>query len=176
MNDTTLAYLLLWIITSVIGVGIAVFIGLSTRRRAGRQQRSVDTESLAHKEKTWLFVAAGMLVVVLAFTIFLTPYGQSAGADKQVVNVTGQQFAFVLQPNTVKAGQPVEFRLESPDVTHSFAVFDPDGDFLFQAQIIPEHTQLAVWTFDEPGTYQIVCYEFCGVDHHNMLGQFEVTP
>ena len=118
----------------------------------------------------------GSVAVVLLFTIFLVPYGRSAGPGKQVVKVSGRQFAFVLQPTTVKAGRPVEFRLTSPDVTHGFAVFDPDGDFQFQAQIIPGHTQLAVWTFTKPGTHRVVCFEFCGVGHHNMLSQFEVTP
>jgi cytochrome c oxidase subunit 2 len=54
-------------------------------------------------------------------------------------------------------------------------VFNAAGEFQFQAQVIPEHTVLAIWTFTKPGTYQVVCYEFCGVNHHNMLGQFEVT-
>jgi cytochrome c oxidase subunit 2 len=60
-------------------------------------------------------------------------------------------------------------------VTHGFGVFNAAGEFQFQAQVIPEHTVLAIWTFTKPGTYQVVCYEFCGVNHHNMLGQFEVT-
>jgi len=170
LSGTTLAFVLLFSILSAIGVVIAIVIAVSTRRR-GR----VDTEKLAHREKTWLLVAAGSLAVVLFSTIFFTPYGESAGPDAQVVNVTGRQFAFTFQPNRVKVGQQVEFRVTSRDVTHGFAVFDPDGDFLFQTQVVPEHTQVRVWTFDTPGTYRVVCYEFCGVNHHNMVGQFEVT-
>ncbi|MEW6581789.1 MAG: hypothetical protein AB1416_03420 [Actinomycetota bacterium] len=171
LNDATLAYVLLFSITSAIGIAIAIWIAASTRKKGAK----VDTEALAHREKGWLFLAAGSLAVVLLFTIFLVPYGKSAGPNKQVVNVTGQQFAFVLQPNAIKANTPTEFRLASKDVTHGFGVFDPDGDFLFQGQIIPEHTSVSVWTFTEPGTYKVVCFEFCGAGHHDMLGQFEVT-
>lgn len=177
LSQTTLAYVLLFSITSTIGVALAIVVAMSTRRKPNAPD--VPETSVArwmHFEKTWLYLVTGSVAVVLLFTIFLVPYGESAGPAKQVVNVTGQQFAFVLQPSTVKAGTPVEFRLSSPDVTHGFAVFDPDGDFQFQAQVIPEHTQLAVRTFTTPGTYRIVCFEFCGVNHHNMLGQFEVTP
>jgi cytochrome c oxidase subunit II len=176
VSSTTLAYLLLFSITSAIGVALAIAVAVSTRRRPNQADEPREAvERRAHFEKTWLFLAAGSVAVVLLFTIFLVPYGKSAGPDRQVVNVTGQQFAFVLQPTTVKAGTPVEFRLKSPDVTHGFAVFDPDGDFLFQAQVVPEHTQLAVHTFTTPGTHRIVCFEFCGLNHHNMLGQIEVT-
>lgn len=178
MSRETLAYLLLFSITSTVGVILAIAVAWSTRRSARPDAPDEPQEAVArrvHFEKTWLFMAIGSVAAVLLFTIFLVPYGESAGPSKQIVNVTGRQFAFVLQPASVKAGSPVEFRLSSPDVTHGFAVFDPDGDFLFQAQVIPEHTQLAIHTFTKPGTYEIVCYEFCGVNHHNMLGQFEVT-
>ena len=179
LSDATLAYILLFSIGSAIGVGMFVVIALSTRRKRrsfGSGGPEPDTEALAHFETSWLVMAAGALAAVILFTIFVAPYGEAAGPDPQIVNVSGQQFAFVLQPATVKVGQPVEFRLSSSDVTHGFAVFDPDGDFQFQAQIVPEHTQLAVWTPKKTGTHEIVCFEFCGVNHHNMLGQFEVTP
>jgi cytochrome c oxidase subunit 2 len=29
--------------------------------------------------------------------------------------------------------------------------------------------------FDRPGTYQVLCLEFCGMSHHAMRGLIEVT-
>jgi cytochrome c oxidase subunit 2 len=29
----------------------------------------------------------------------------------------------------------------------------------------------ATTTFNRPGTYQMVCHEYCGPGHHNMIGQ-----
>ena len=130
LSDATLAYILLFSIGSAIGVGMFVVIALSTRRKRrsfGSGGPEPDTEALAHFEKSWLVIAAGALAAVILFTIFVAPYGEAAGPDPQIVNVSGQQFAFVLQPATVKVGQPVEFHLASRDVTHGFAVFDPDG-------------------------------------------------
>jgi len=171
LNDKTLAYVLIFSITSAIGSGIAVWIGLSTIRKG----KEPDTEEMAHREKSWLFLAAGMLAVVLLATIFFVPYGKSAGAGKQTVEVTGQQFAFLIKPSSIKVDTPTEFRLTSKDTTHGFGVYDPDGVFVFQEQVIPEHTTVAVWTFKKAGTYRVVCFEFCGVDHDKMLSQFEVT-
>jgi cytochrome c oxidase subunit 2 len=39
---------------------------------------------------------------------------------------------------------------------------------------VPDHPTEIEYTFKEPGRYQIVCLEFCGVDHHRMLGSFTV--
>jgi cytochrome c oxidase subunit 2 len=33
-----------------------------------------------------------------------------------------------------------------------------------------------VHTFRTPGTYKVVCFEFCGVGHHTMLAQITVKP
>jgi cytochrome c oxidase subunit 2 len=41
---------------------------------------------------------------------------------------------------------------------------------------MPGKTQKLVHTFSDPGTYEILCLEFCGVGHHKMTATFEVTP
>ena len=79
------------------------------------------------------------------------------------------------QPTKIVVGRPVEFVLTSKDTTHGFGVTTDNYDLLFQAQIVPDHTQLVVHTFTKPGIYRIVCLEYCGVLHHTMLSQFEVT-
>ena len=38
-----------------------------------------------------------------------------------------------------------------------------------------ERTAL-IWVADEPGTYRILCLEYCGVGHHRMVAQLEVVP
>ena len=46
------------------------------------------------------------------------------------------------------------------------AVPDPGG-----ARTATSHI---VYTFKVPGRYQVVCLEFCGLDHHKMIGSFQV--
>ena len=68
-------------------------------------------------------------------------------------------------------GSPVT----SKDVSHGFAVYNSDNVLLFQIQAVPGTTSHIVYTFKVPGRYQVVCLEFCGVGHHDMIGSFQVA-
>ena len=157
---------------TIIACIIAIGVWKSTRG----ERKFIDPEKAAHREKGWLAIVVAFLVTTLLLTIFLVPYGESAGPDAQKVEVIGRQFAFQITPATVKVGQQVEFTLTSADTTHGFGVEYPTGGVAFQAQIVPEHTQRVVWTFKEPGKYPVVCLEYCGVGHHIMTDSIEVTP
>lgn len=171
MNSTAAIIAISYAIVTVIGIGVFLLLWRSTT--AGGD---VDTERIAHREKAWLLVVAGGLVALLFATIFFTPYGQSAPSGSQVVNVDARQFAFVLDEPTVRAGEPVAFQLTTNDVNHGFGVYTDDDEFVVQAQVVPDHTTTVVHTFDEPGTYKILCLEYCGLNHHGMVGTFEVVP
>jgi cytochrome c oxidase subunit 2 len=166
-----------WIaITYALAVLAGTCIAIAVARSTRGERKQLDTATAAHREKAWLGVVVAFLVATLIGTILLVPYGESAGPDGQVVDVVARQFGFTLTPPKVAAGRPVEFHLTSEDTSHGFAVTTQDNKLLFQAQIVPEHEQHVVHTFDRPGTYRIVCFEFCGVGHHAMLSQIEVTP
>jgi cytochrome c oxidase subunit 2 len=171
MNSTAVLIAVAYTIVTVIGVGIFLLLWRSTTA-----SREIDAERFAHREKAWLAVVALGLVVLLFATIFFTPYGESAPPGSQVVNVQSQQFAFVLDTNTIRAGEPVEFRLTATDVNHGFGVYTEDDVFVLQAQVVPDYETTVVHTFDDPGTYKILCLEYCGLNHHGMVGQFEVIP
>jgi cytochrome c oxidase subunit 2 len=168
-----------WVITVayavvvVIGSLLALVVFASTKR-SGVAASAVDTYS--HRERTWLLIVLAALVALLFATIFYRPYGAHAGHHAQVVRVTGVQFAWAVQPGEVKAGLPVEFLATSQDVSHGFGVYDSGGVLQFQAQVVPDMTQRVVHTFHRPGTYEVLCLEFCGVDHHRMTTTFEVVP
>jgi cytochrome c oxidase subunit II len=157
-------------IAVAIGVVISVAIWQSTRF-AGEE---VDAEPYSRREGAWLLVVLAALFALLLATIFYVPYGETAGAGKQVVRVTGVQFAWAVNPAVVQAGRPVEFLLTTRDVNHGFGVYSEGGVLAFQAQVMPDRTQKIVHTFDEPGTYTILCLEFCGVRHHEMQATLEV--
>jgi heme/copper-type cytochrome/quinol oxidase subunit 2 len=72
----------------------------------------------------------------------------------------------------LKVGQSVQFEVISLDVAHSF--FIPDLGIHIDA--IPGHVNHAWLRVDSPGTYQIVCTQFCGTGHYTMIGHLIVTP
>jgi cytochrome c oxidase subunit 2 len=91
------------------------------------------------------------------------------------VDVKAQQFSWTMSPARVRAGQEVEFRLTATDVNHGFGVYDDRDHLVAQVQVVPGKTQKLVHTFTRPGTYSVLCLEFCGVGHHIMETTFEVT-
>jgi cytochrome c oxidase subunit 2 len=62
----------------------------------------------------------------------------------------------------------VEFRVTSLDATHGFAVYNPTGAIIAQTQAMPGYINRLSVRFDEPGSYAVLCLEFCGMAHHNM--------
>jgi len=161
--------------TAVCAVAF-VLVALLARTTRGREpDRQPDLQRLRETERRWFVVVIVLLVALFAATIFFIPYGRSAGSDAQVLEVQALQFAWVVPPKPVKAGREVEFRLTSKDVNHSFAVYTAGGKLLFQVQVMPDRTQTYVYTFDRPGTYRVLCLEYCGVGHARMQSEIRVT-
>ena len=76
----------------------------------------------------------------------------------------------------MQAGTPVEFRVTSSDVNHGFAIYAPDGRIATQTQAMPGYTNKLVHTFTEPGTYTVMCLEYCGIGHAPMTATLTVAP
>ena len=53
------------------------------------------------------------------------------------MTVTALQYGFRFSTTTMHVDRQVEFHLKSVDVNHGFAVFDPSGTFVAQAQMVP---------------------------------------
>ena len=157
---------------ALVVLGLLVALGLGSSTNSGQ---GTDPGLLARREKGWLIAVVLTLGVLLVGTVFFVPYGESADDGGRVVRVEASQFTWRVDPARVPAGVPVEFRLTSADVNHGFGVYDPDDRLITQVQVMPGRTQRLVHTFDEPGTYRILCLEYCGLAHHGMVGQFEVA-
>lgn len=88
------------------------------------------------------------------------------------ISVTGIAMMFAFQPGEVRvpAGRPITFRLTSPDVVHGFGIVGTNGNTL----VVPGYVSQFTTTFGTPGTYLIVCNEYCGLGHHAMMGKLIV--
>jgi cytochrome c oxidase subunit II len=158
-----------------LGGVVVLLIGAAVWSSTFGRRREIDARKLAEREKTWFGIVVVMLVSLLFATIFFTPYGKSSLSAPQTVNVDARQFAFILDKSTVRAGERVKFHLRSADVNHGFAVFNSKNEFLFQSQVMPGKTQDYVYTFKKPGRYHVVCFEYCGIGHDSMNGDFTVS-
>ena len=133
-----------------------------------------------------------ILAIFLALTLPRLPYPVEAAVPEQIVNVVSRQFAFSLtegpgpesletwdrdySPDVeVQAGALVEFRVGTLDVNHGFGIYTPGGRVLAQTQAMPGYVNRLRVRFDEPGTYTVMCLEYCGLTHHAMRGVIEVV-
>jgi cytochrome c oxidase subunit II len=67
---------------------------------------------------------------------------------------------------TVPAGSEVKLISTSVDVIHGIRIPDTNVNVM----IIPGQISEVDVTFDEPGTYSLICHEYCGIGHHGMGG------
>jgi cytochrome c oxidase subunit 2 len=169
MGGTDKTILIAYAIVVALATLLTLFLFASTRNR-----RPIDTHRLAEFEKRWLGIVVVILVALLAATIWFTPYGKSTPPNAQVVAVNAQQFAWQLNPSTVRVGVPVAFVTRSQDVNHGFGIYKGHR-FIAQIQVVPDRNSTLVHTFHETGTYTVLCLEFCGLGHHGMIATFTVT-
>lgn len=151
-----------------------------------------------HKyEKVWLFFGSMILVVFLvivgvtAFAQGQTPAGGMDIIDPEKVyetapfdNVGVKQidedtyeavivayaFGYEAGELSVPVGKEIVFTLTSTDVVHSFTIKDTKVNMM----AVPGRITHKSYTFDEPGTYLILCNEYCGGGHHYMFTEIEV--
>ncbi len=120
----------------------------------------------------WAMIIIGVVVSVGSLREW--PH-RSAGADAMVVNVSGGQWWWDTDTVEIPLGQQVEFNVTTEDVTHGMGIYSPDMRLVAQVQAMPGYTNKLVHTFDQPGTYEILCMEYCGLAHHDMVNEFEVV-
>lgn len=175
MNDHMVVWNLIYVAACVIGLALFAFVFASTRGGQTAEE-TLDVAAWKKRENAWLYVVIAALVIMALFTLveMKMPWQASAAADRVKVDATAQQFGFTLSQSTFKVGQQIEFKVLSKDVSHGFAVFDPKGAFVTQAQSLPDYATVLRMTPHMAGTYVIRCFEYCGVGHHKMVGAFEV--
>ena len=86
--------------------------------------------------------------------------------------ILAQTWSFVPREIEIPAGSTVTFYVTSKDVQHGFKIQDTN----INMQIVPGQVSKLTHTFDEPGTYNYICTEYCGSAHAVMFGIITVTP
>lgn len=174
-----------FLLSAFIILGVFVLVALSTRA-----PRTVEYSRAMRLR--WVFFAslAVILITFLILTLPNLPYPVEAASPTKIVHAVGKQYAWSLTDGTgpslanwdsafsptitVPARTQIEFRVTTLDVNHGFSLYAPDGHLMAQTQAMPGYMNRLRVTFDEPGTYTVLCLEFCGMSHHRMRGAVEV--
>ena len=148
-------------------------------------------------ERVWLVAGIITLVVFLGIlgvaalhddivppshlqTIDPANVAQTPPFDKPGLHQTGPKtydayivahiFSFTPASIAVPAGSAVTFYVTSPDVVHGFFITDTAVNMM----VVPGWVSDETHTFSRPGTYLLLCNEYCGSGHHFMYGKIEV--
>jgi len=147
---------------------------------AGAAGRSGTADEIAAGAARWRRTAfwglVALFVPTIAFSLTRMPYSSAVqSAPPIVVDATGHQWSWKLSRDTVPAGELVEIRVTGADVNHGLGVYDANDRLITQTQAMPGYTNVMRHTFATPGTYRILCLEYCGLGHHTMTTQLIVT-
>jgi cytochrome c oxidase subunit 2 len=125
-------------------------------------------------EITWTAVPFALVTAIAIVSTVALARSERLPADHMTVDVLGQQFTWRftypdqndLSSGTLRlpVGVPVELRMRSRDVIHSFFV----PEFRVKRDVVPGEEQRIVITPSKVGEYSLACYELCGIGHWGM--------
>src|SRR5512138_2170927 len=185
MSDMPVTAFAVFLASTAIIVAVFAVVARSTN-----VHREVDY-ARANRLRLLFFVSLGIILLIfLVLTLPRLPYPVEASAPERIVLAVGKQYAWSLTEGTtptlenwdtafspeatVPVGTVVEFRVTTLDVNHGFSLYAPDGSLMAQTQAMPGYVNRLRVVFDKPGTYTVLCLEFCGMSHHRMRGVVEV--
>lgn len=182
-------------------VCLGVLLALALSRKKSGDTRKKDTHPLVEGAYAVLLGGVAALIVVITASAHeevrtgTTGYQVAAQANATEVDVTAYQWCWEffyadtgksvtgecragpgqqksLPTLVVPTGKPVELRLSSNDVIHSFWI----PDLAVKMDAFPDHTNTVTLRFDEPGRWLGRCAEFCGSHHTGMHFYVRAVP
>jgi cytochrome c oxidase subunit 2 len=108
---------------------------------------------------------------------FMAKYGQADGTTAKVppgkdAYILAYRFSFLPQRLVLKAGHEYRIWLSAADTLHGFSIVG--GGQNINLELAPNHAYGATFKPAKPGTYLVVCNEYCGLGHHGMYGRIIV--
>ena len=104
----------------------------------------------------------------------IAAHASNATKPDAVIRAVASQWRWELDRDTVAPGQLVEFEVTSRDVNHGFAIYSSKNHMVAQAQTMPGYVNKLQVRFAEPGDYEVLCLEYCGLAHHDMRAVIKV--
>jgi len=101
---------------------------------------------------------------------FADPVLRELAPGRYEVYIRAQIWSFIPNEIHVPVGSSVTFYLTSQDVQHGFKLERTNVNMM----VLPGQVSTLTAKFDEPGTYNFICHEYCGQLHHTMYGKLIV--
>jgi cytochrome c oxidase subunit 2 len=158
----------------VLGVAGTIMVFAIRYRRGSSADRGGASED-RRIEYLWSGIPLLLFLTIFAWAARIY-YDLSAAPDDAVpVYVVGKQWMWKLEHrdgrreiNTlhIPVERPVKLIMSSQDVIHSFYV----PAFRIKQDVVPGRYTTLWFEATEPGTFRLMCAEYCGTDHAKMRG------
>ena len=163
-------------------VALTVIFVVRYRYRPSRREPEASPDHDNRLEVLWTAIPLALVFVIFALStkVYLEMTELEPGAAPLRVQVTGRKWSWWFDHPGGKganqlhlvAGRPTELVLASTDVIHSLYV----PEFRLKQDAVPGRFTKMVFTPTLPGTYPILCAEYCGTNHSTMLTVAVVHP
>jgi cytochrome c oxidase subunit II len=175
---------LLWVSAFflVLILGLTVAFVVRYRARPSRPDPEPSADHDTRLELLWTLIPLLLVFAIFAAStrVYLSMTSAEPGAAPLRVDVTARKWSWWFDHPGGKgsnelhlvAGRPAELVLASTDVIHSLYV----PEFRLKQDAVPGRFTRMVLTPTAPGTYQILCAEYCGTNHSKMSAAVVVHP
>jgi cytochrome c oxidase subunit 2 len=165
----------------VLVMTIAIYSVVRFRAKPGDMGDGPPIHGNTRLEVIWVTIPFIMVTALAIYGWIVLDDLEAKQKNEMVVRVTGQQFTWTFEYPSEKlkspelvlpVDRPVEFRVRTKDVIHSFWV----PQFRLKSDAVPGLTTTIRLTPDKPGRYEVVCAELCGIGHSTMRQFVRVLP
>ena len=174
-------YLLLWVLTVVLSIGVAAAAAFLMwrykRRSAGEIPEHIHGALLL--ELSWSIIPFLISMVIFAWGAKLYYQLGTAPVDSLEIYVTGKQWMWRAQhQNGVREinelhlplGRAIKMTMTSEDVLHAYYI----PAFRTKADVVPGRYTSTWFKPTQTGEFHLFCAEYCGTQHSGMIGKVYV--
>jgi cytochrome c oxidase subunit II len=165
----------------VLVMTVAIYSVVRFRAKPGDMRDGAPIHGNTRLEVIWVTIPFLMVSALAIYGWVVLDDLEAKQPNELLVDVTARQFtwSFDYPQEKIKGSyelvlpkdRPVEFRIHTKDVLHSFWV----PEFRLKSDAVPGLTTKIRLTPDRIGRYQVVCAELCGIGHSTMRQNVRVV-
>jgi cytochrome c oxidase subunit II len=150
------------------------------RYRREKHPQPADIEGSTWLEITWTVIPTLLVLTMFYYGLTGFQFLKKVPEGAMVVKVVARQWSWLFQYENgiqnpelrVPVGKPVKLLLTSQDVIHGFYV----PAFRIKQDAVPGMTNYLWFQSTETGTFDVMCSQYCGLEHSHMLTKIVVLP
>ncbi len=178
--DQAFWYIFIISVFFLTGITLAM-VYFVIRYRRSRHPQAADIRDNWKLELLWTVIPT-----LIALSMFVVGWKSYTGlrtvpAGSVQIEVLAQMFSWIFIYDNDKESEnllvvpentPIKLNIESIDVIHSFYL----PAFRVKVDAVKNYPTYVWFRTGEPGEYDILCTEYCGLDHSQMVAKLKVVP